>query len=167
MWVWERDTVVRDAAGRPETSQGLLIDVTARKLAEARAQHYLDVAGTILLVLRTDETVDLLNRHGRELIGYGDGDLIGRNWYDIVVPEEDRAARRANFQRTLGGEGARSPTTRATSSPAPASGARSRGATRCCAASAARSSASSPPARTSPSGCARRRRSPASPTSTR
>ncbi len=104
VWVWERDTVVRDAAGRPETSQGLLIDVTARKLAEARAQHYLDVAGTILLVLRTDETVDLLNRHGRELIGYGDGDLIGRNWYDIVVPEEDRAGRRANFQRTLRGE---------------------------------------------------------------
>ena len=104
VWVWERDTVVRDAAGRPETSQGLLIDVTARKLAEARAQHYLDVAGTILLVLRTDETVDLLNRHGRELIGYGEGDLIGRNWYDIVVPEEDRAGRRANFQRTLRGE---------------------------------------------------------------
>ena len=69
VWVWERDTVVRDASGRPETSQGLLIDVTARKLAEARAQHYLDVAGTILLVLRTDETVDLLNRHGRELLG--------------------------------------------------------------------------------------------------
>ena len=72
VWVWERDTVVRDDAGRPESSQGMLIDVTARKLAEARAQHYLDVAGTILLVLRTDETVDLLNRHGRELIGYGD-----------------------------------------------------------------------------------------------
>ena len=104
VWVWERDTIVRDDAGRPGPAQGLLIDITERKLAEARAQHYLDVAGTILLVLRTDQTVDLLNRHGRELLGYGDGDLIGRNWYDVVVPEEDRAARRANFQRTLRGD---------------------------------------------------------------
>ena len=104
VWVWDRDTIVRDEDGRPGYTQGILIDITDRKLAEARAQHYLDVAGTILLVLRTDQTVDLLNRHGRELLGYGDGDLIGRNWYDVVVPEEDRAARRANFQRTLRGD---------------------------------------------------------------
>jgi diguanylate cyclase (GGDEF)-like protein/PAS domain S-box-containing protein len=104
VWVWDRDAVVRDADGRPLHSQGMLIDITERKLAEARAQHYLDVAGTILLVLRTDETVDLLNRHGRELLGYGDGDLIDRNWYDLVVPEEDRARRRANFARTMRGE---------------------------------------------------------------
>ena len=72
VWVWERDTVVRDDSGRPVTCEGLLIDITARKLDEARAQHYLDVAGTILLVLRPDQTVDLLNRHGRELLGYGE-----------------------------------------------------------------------------------------------
>ncbi|MEO8689165.1 MAG: EAL domain-containing protein [Solirubrobacteraceae bacterium] len=104
VWVWERDTIVRDDEGRAVSSHGLLIDVTDRKLAEARAQHYLDVAGTILLVLRTDQTVDLLNRHGRELLGYGDGDLIGRNWYEVVVPEEDRDARRANFERTMRGD---------------------------------------------------------------
>jgi diguanylate cyclase (GGDEF)-like protein/PAS domain S-box-containing protein len=104
VWVWDRDTIVRDDDGEPLHTQGILIDITARKLAEARAQHYLDVAGTILLVLRTDQTVDLLNRHGRELLGYGDGDLIGRNWYDVIVPEEDRASRRANFDRNLRGE---------------------------------------------------------------
>ncbi len=104
VWVWERDTIVRDDSGRPVSSEGLMIDITGRKLAEARAQHYLDVAGTILLILRTDQTVDLLNRHGRELLGYADGDLIGRNWYDVVVPEDDRAARRANFERVLRGD---------------------------------------------------------------
>jgi diguanylate cyclase (GGDEF)-like protein/PAS domain S-box-containing protein len=104
VWVWDRDTIVRDDDGEPLHTQGMLIDITARKLAEARAQHYLDVAGTILVVLRPDQSVDLLNRHGRELLGYGDGDLLGRNWYDVVVPEEDRASRRANFERTLGGE---------------------------------------------------------------
>jgi PAS domain S-box-containing protein len=104
VWIWERDTIVRDAAGRPSHTEGVMVDITERKLAEARAQHYLDVAGTILLVLRTDQTVELLNRHGRELLGYEDGELIGRDWYDAVVPEDDRAARRENFARVLGGE---------------------------------------------------------------
>jgi diguanylate cyclase (GGDEF)-like protein/PAS domain S-box-containing protein len=104
VWVWERDTLVRDGSRRPLTCEGLLIDITERKLDEARAQHYLDVAGTILLVLRPDQTVDLLNRHGRELLGYGEGDLIGRNWYEAVVPEEDRAVRQGNFARILRGE---------------------------------------------------------------
>src|SRR3954453_20979757 len=101
VWVWDRGTVVCDEEGHPTHTQGVLIDITDRKRAEDRAQHYLDVAGTILLVLRPDQTVELLNRHGRELLGYADGDLIGRNWYDIVVPEDDRAARRANFARVM------------------------------------------------------------------
>jgi diguanylate cyclase (GGDEF)-like protein/PAS domain S-box-containing protein len=78
-----------------------VIDITERKLTQARAQHYLDVANTILLVLRTDMTVELLNRHGRELLGYAGDELIGRDWYDAVVPEDDRANRRANFARVL------------------------------------------------------------------
>ena len=103
-WVWERDTIVRDDDGRPLQTEGVMVDITGRKLAEARAQHYLDVAGTILLVLRVDQTVELLNRHGRELLGYDDGELIGRDWYEAVVPEEDRRARRANFRHVLCGE---------------------------------------------------------------
>jgi PAS domain S-box-containing protein len=85
-WVWERDTIVRDDDGHPIQTEGVMVDITERKQAEARAQHYLDVAGTILLVLRTDQTVELLNRHGRELLGYEDGELLGKDWYDAVVP---------------------------------------------------------------------------------
>ena len=115
-WVWERDTIVRDDDGRPIQTEGVMVDITERKLAEARAQHYLDVAGTILLVLRTDQTVELLNRHGRELLGYEDGELLGKDWYDAVVPEDDRPARRDNFIRSAAPAAtSRSPTTRATS----------------------------------------------------
>ena len=88
--MWERDTIVYDGDGEPSHTEGVMVDITERKLTEARSQHYLDVAGTILLVLRMDQTVELLNRHGRELLGYEDGELIGRDWYDAVVPEEDR-----------------------------------------------------------------------------
>jgi len=101
VWVWERDTIVRDGDGSPSHTEGVMVDITERKLTEARAQHILDVAGTILLVLGMDQTVELLNRHGRELLGYEDGELIGRDWYDAVVPEDDRGARRDNFARVL------------------------------------------------------------------
>ena len=95
-----------------------MVDITERKLAEDRAQHYLDVAGTILLVLRIDQTVELLNRHGRELLGYEDGELIGSDWYDAVVPEDDRPSRRDELRaRAARRAASRSPTTRATSSP--------------------------------------------------
>ena len=104
VWVWERDTIVYDSDGEPSHTEGVMVDITQRKLTEARAQHYLDVAGTILLVLRTDQTVELLNRHGRELLGYEDGELIGRDWYEAVVPEDDRDGRRENFQRVLRAE---------------------------------------------------------------
>jgi diguanylate cyclase (GGDEF)-like protein/PAS domain S-box-containing protein len=104
VWVWQRDTIVYESDGEPSHTEGVIVDITQRKLTEARAQHYLDVAGTILLVLRTDQTVELLNRHGRELLGYEDGELIGRDWYDAVVPEDDREGRRENFQRVLRAE---------------------------------------------------------------
>jgi diguanylate cyclase (GGDEF)-like protein/PAS domain S-box-containing protein len=100
-WIWERDTIVRDEDGHASHTEGVMVDITGRKLAEDRAQHYLDVAGTILLVLRTDQTVELLNRHGRDLLGYEDGELLGKDWYDAVVPEDDRLSRRENFQRVL------------------------------------------------------------------
>ena len=38
VWFWERATIVRDAGGRPLLTQGVMIDITDRKLAEERLQ---------------------------------------------------------------------------------------------------------------------------------
>ena len=35
MWVWERDTVIRDEHGEPHLTQGIITDVTATRIAEA------------------------------------------------------------------------------------------------------------------------------------
>jgi diguanylate cyclase (GGDEF)-like protein/PAS domain S-box-containing protein len=117
-WIWERDAIVRDATGRPAATQGVLVDITELKTTEGRlrdveqalvaererAQTYLDVAGALLVLLSADETVGMLNRHGRELLGDRDGELIGRNWFDAVVPPEDRSAARARFRAFLAGD---------------------------------------------------------------
>jgi diguanylate cyclase (GGDEF)-like protein/PAS domain S-box-containing protein len=117
-WIWERDAIVRDAAGTPSATQGVLVDITELKTAEGRlrdveralsaererAQSYLDVAGAMLVLLSPDETVGMLNRFGRELLGDHDGELIGRNWFEGAIPLEERAAARARFRQLLDGE---------------------------------------------------------------
>ena len=35
VWVWERDTVIRDEVGEPYLTQGIITDVTATRIAEA------------------------------------------------------------------------------------------------------------------------------------
>ena len=93
VWIAERETIVRDEAGRPSFCHGVMFDVTRLKTAEQRlvaaesalraerdlAQRYLDVARTLLLVIDADETVRLLNQHGHEVLGYPPGALIGCN----------------------------------------------------------------------------------------
>ena len=118
-WIWERDAIVRDDAGRPAASQGVLVDVTELKTAERRlsdveqalraererAQSYLDVAGALLVLLYPDETVGMLNRHGRETLGDHNGELVGRNWFDEAIAPEERERSRQGFHAILEGDG--------------------------------------------------------------
>jgi diguanylate cyclase (GGDEF)-like protein/PAS domain S-box-containing protein len=107
-WVRDKESVVRDADGRPRFSQGVLVDVTPVRQTETalqderhRAQRYLDIAGAIIVVLDADAHITLLNRAGAELLGYADGELVGRDWYETVVPEDAREADRAAYLAQL------------------------------------------------------------------
>jgi diguanylate cyclase (GGDEF)-like protein/PAS domain S-box-containing protein len=111
LWVWERDRVVRDPEGAPQYTQGVVLDVTSLRTTEAalrderdRAQRYLEVAGTIIVVLDADEGIALLNRTGHELLGYEDGSLLGRNWFDECVPPDTREEVRRAFHELVDGD---------------------------------------------------------------
>ena len=86
-------------------------DITIRKQADAalraerdRAQRYLDIAGVIIVALDADGAVTLLNRRGYELLGYGEAELVGRNWFDKCVPAAARADAKTTFGRLMAGE---------------------------------------------------------------
>ena len=51
-----------------------------------RAQRYLDVAGTIILVIDAAQRVRLINKKGCQLLGMGEQDIIGSNWFDTFIP---------------------------------------------------------------------------------
>lgn len=68
------------------------------------SQRLLDVAEVILLALDPGGRVGLINRKGCEVVGYAEGDLIGRNWFDLCVPPENREAVSAVFRSIMRGE---------------------------------------------------------------
>jgi diguanylate cyclase (GGDEF)-like protein/PAS domain S-box-containing protein len=72
---------------------------TVLRVERDRAQSYLDVASTLLVILYADGTVGLLNRQGREILG----ELVGAKWFERVIPEENRDAARQAFDRLVAG----------------------------------------------------------------
>ncbi|HJK20177.1 MAG TPA: PAS domain-containing protein, partial [Methanocorpusculum sp.] len=68
-----------------------------------RTRSYLDVAGVMLVVVRRDGIIEMINRYGAKLLGYTENDLIGRNWFDTIVPAEFREERLQSFELMISG----------------------------------------------------------------
>jgi len=95
--------VVRDAAGKPQRLVGTNLDISERARANeeqervARAlrferdrnQHYLDTVQTLMVALDADGRIGMINRAGYELLGYGEEDLIGRDWFVTCLPQPE------------------------------------------------------------------------------
>lgn len=75
----------------------ILEDITRRIEAENqlaternRANYYLNVVGTPIVGLDASGTVTLINETGCRVLGYAQQELLGQNWIDQVIPEEQR-----------------------------------------------------------------------------
>lgn len=85
-------------------------DVTARKRTERqlrrereRAQQYLDIAGVALLALDPSGCITLINRRGAGILGYPVDALIGKNWFEMCLPAEERERVWGIFQELMAG----------------------------------------------------------------
>ncbi len=95
-----------------EANKGLKHEITGRKLVEDalqkekdRAQHYLDVAGVMFLVIGADRKVSLINRKGCEILGYeNEKEITGKDWFDNFVPEKLRDETARIFGLLIAGE---------------------------------------------------------------
>ena len=66
-----------------------------------QAQQSLDAAGALIAVIAPDGTIRTINRRGCEMLGYPADALIGRNWFDTVVPPHAREDLRQRFFTVL------------------------------------------------------------------
>ena len=87
---------VHDISQRKQTEQLMLRE-------QEKAKTYLEMAGSLILVLGTDQKISLANRAASEILGYPEEELIGKNWFDHFIPEQERETVREVFKKLIDG----------------------------------------------------------------
>ena len=118
VWIWERDTVIRDEEGRPICTQGVLMDVTELKRTQSALQE-----SEALRARRARPRAALPGHRGHHDRGAGgrrqdhpgeparlrrarpprDG-APGSDWFELAVPDSERAQARQGFDAVIRGE---------------------------------------------------------------
>ena len=91
--------------------RGVDRNITERKRAEEqvkrekkRVEQYLDIAGVMLATINADEEIILINKKGCEILGYKEEELIGKNWFDIMLPQKIKEEIRGVFRKLMDGD---------------------------------------------------------------
>jgi two-component system cell cycle sensor histidine kinase/response regulator CckA len=66
-----------------------------------RAQQYLDIAGVIIVAMDKTGIVTLINKKGCDVLGYEEEEIVGKNWFDLCVPERLRKELTDVFKRLV------------------------------------------------------------------
>lgn len=69
-----------------------------------KAQQYLNIAGVIIVAINRKGVVTLINKKGCEVLGYDEKEIVGKNWYDLCVPERDKKERKEAFFKLMDGK---------------------------------------------------------------
>lgn len=104
-------SLIRDSEGVPQAIMAISRDITSQKQAQERlqkerdtAQMYLDVAGTIFVVLNVEGLIVLINRKGCEVLGRREEDLIGADWFETALPADIREDVWQGFRQMTAGD---------------------------------------------------------------
>jgi len=111
---------LRDELGQilKECSNGLCnagkqfeAEIERRRLTEAelrqerdRISKYLDITGSMVVVLDHDGNVVLINQAGCDVLGCEENDVVGSNWFENFVPQEERGEARDTFDQLMAGK---------------------------------------------------------------
>jgi PAS domain S-box-containing protein len=89
---------------------GVTMDVTDRlrheRVLEAerdRARQYLDTAEVMMVVLDRRGRVEMINRKGCETLGRPEAECLGKDWFELAIPEEIRGELRGMFDKVMAG----------------------------------------------------------------
>ncbi|MDD5669788.1 MAG: PAS domain S-box protein, partial [Candidatus Omnitrophica bacterium] len=86
------------------------VDITDLKRTERllreeknRAQNYLDIAGVIIVALDPEQRIVLINKKGCQILGYEEKELIGNNWFDMVIHNREKDKVKEGFKTLFSG----------------------------------------------------------------
>ena len=93
----------RTAELEKEIQERKQVELTLREERD-KAQKYLDIAGVMFVVINADQEVVQINKKGCEILGYGQEEIIGRNWFDTFLPQGIIANTKEVFNKLISGE---------------------------------------------------------------
>jgi PAS domain S-box-containing protein len=106
-WMEDRTSIV-DVDDGPPRHQGIIIDITERKQredaqreAELRLRGILDRLQLAAVMLDAGGRVTFCNSYLLSLTGWTRDEIVGRDWFDLVVPEGERKGGRLRFEEAL------------------------------------------------------------------
>ena len=86
-------------------------DITERRQAEQAlrkeketAQRYFDVAKVFLIAIDSNHKIININKKGCAVTGYSENEILGKNWFDLCIPERLRDDVKAVFSQLIKGE---------------------------------------------------------------
>ena len=93
-----------NAAAIRNKNQTLRTEIELRR-AQERAlvaekqinQQYLDIVEVMILVLEDNGEIVRVNQKGERILGYHQNELLGRNFYDLLIPKESHPSVREHF----------------------------------------------------------------------
>ncbi|MCI4625276.1 MAG: PAS domain S-box protein [Candidatus Magnetoovum sp. WYHC-5] len=87
---------------------GLVSDITERKYAQLmleaerdKFQKYLNISGVIFVLIGKDEKVKLINKKGCDILGFNEDEIVGQNWFDMFLPNDNRSTVKSVFHAIL------------------------------------------------------------------
>jgi PAS domain S-box-containing protein len=83
---------------------GQLAQYLSRRRVRSRARRSLDGATALVVGLDAEGRVELANAKACAVLGTGESELLGRDWFATAVAEPQRGAARGAFARLLAGE---------------------------------------------------------------
>lgn len=72
--------------------------------SEKQSQAYLNVAGSIIIVVNSKQKLELINDKGCELLGYKEDEIIGKNWFNTCRLEPDMEKVKKHFNQLMKGK---------------------------------------------------------------
>ncbi|MCP4614080.1 MAG: PAS domain S-box protein [Planctomycetes bacterium] len=89
---------------RRNAEQALMAESIKLRKERDKAQTYFNVAGVMFVVITADQRLSIINKKGCQILGYQEDEIIGRNWFDSFIPEQNRENTKAVFNKLLSGE---------------------------------------------------------------